>query len=155
MKKVFLSTSFSGKVEEQSGQIVPEFRAFIEQVLAGLRKDDMAEVFCAVEHEGWLIANDIPPEVGVKKDIEELNKAEVLVALVHDKPSAGVQFDLGYAVAKGKRVILASHQGEQLAYFNQGAVSSGFMTHLSYEDTGALISQLTLAVHAPDARPLA
>lgn len=148
MKKAFLSTSFSGKVDEASGEVLPEFRAFIEAILQALREEDL-EVFAAIEDEGWMVANDVPAEVGVQKDLAEINAADVIVALVHDKPSAGVQFEIGYAVAKGKQVILARHEHDQLAYFNQGVVSSGLMTLVTYEDTAALINQLVVAINAP------
>jgi nucleoside 2-deoxyribosyltransferase len=150
MKKVFLSTSFSGKVDPQSREVLPVFRAAIERVLAGLRKDDMAEVFCAVEDEAWMISNDIPPEIGVKKDIEMVANTDVLVALVESKISAGVQFEIGYAVALGKHVILAHKATEPIAYFNQGAVGAGYMTQLGYDDFDSLLVQLTVAIHAPD-----
>ena len=150
MKQIFLSTSFSGKVDEQTGWIVPEFRAFIEEILVGIRKHEMADAFCAVEHEGWMIANDVPPETGVKQDLEKLDASEALVALVHDKPSVGVQFEIGYAVAQGKQVILAHHADDDLAYFNQGLVSGGYITAVSYDDVESLVQQLTVALHAPD-----
>jgi nucleoside 2-deoxyribosyltransferase len=148
VKKVFLSTSFSGKVDANSGAVQPAFRAFIEQVLTALRKEEL-EVFCAVEHEGWLIAADIPPEVGVRKDLEMLDGADVLLAIIDMQPSAGVQFELGYAVAKGKQVILARRRGDKLAYFNQGVVSAGRMTLVDFDDPAELTKQLVVALHAP------
>jgi nucleoside 2-deoxyribosyltransferase len=147
MKKVFLSTSFSGQVDEY-GAILPEFRKSIESLLEGLRKSEL-EVFAAVEHDGWMIAANVPPEIGVQKDLEELDTAEVLLALMDDKPSAGVQFELGYAVAKGKRVVLARHSAGQLVYFNQGVVSAGMMTLVEYDDIAGLVRQLPIAINAP------
>lgn len=79
MKKVFLSTSFSGKTDVD-GRVDAEFRTFVEQILRALRKANL-EIFCAVEDEGWLIADGVPPEVGVKKDLERLEVADVLLAL--------------------------------------------------------------------------
>ena len=149
MKKIFLATSFSGQVDAQSGKVLPELRAFIEALLVALRKDDMAEVFCAAEYEDWMIAGDAPPEVGVQKDLQEIDAADVVVALMHAQLSAGVQFELGYAVAKSKHVILVHHAGQKLTYFNQGAVSSGLITQLAYDNLESLIAQLTIAVHAP------
>lgn len=61
-----------------------------------------------------------------------------------------MQFEIGYAVAKDKQIILARHNDEQLAYFNQGVVSSGLMTLVTYEDTLALVNQLVVAINAPD-----
>lgn len=148
MKKVFLSTSFSGKVDYATGDVDPAFRKEIEAMLIELRKSGDLDVFCAVEDEKWNIGNT-PPEVGVKADLERLDEAEVLLALVEEVISAGVQFELGYAVAKGKQVILASAIGAKVAYFNQGVVSNGMMTLITYDNVSTLIKQLDVALHAP------
>lgn len=150
MKKVFLSTSFSGQVDADSGAVAPELRRFIEDLLQALRKEEL-EVFAAIEHEGWMLSANVPPEVGVQKDIAELDAADVLVALVDDKPSAGVQFELGYAVAKEKQAVLAHSANATLAYFNQGVVSAGLVTLISYDNPAALAAQLTVAINAPTA----
>jgi nucleoside 2-deoxyribosyltransferase len=148
MKKVFLGTSFSGQVDTH-GSILPEFRRSIEQLLEGLRKNEL-EIFAAVEHEDFMIRADVPPEIGVKKDLDEIDAADVVVALIDDKPSAGLQFELGYAIAKGKQVVLAQHAANhQLAYFNQGAISAGLLTLVEYDTIDALIQQLTVAINAP------
>lgn len=148
MKKVFLSTSFSGKVDYASGAVDADFRKEIETVLEALRHTGDLEAFCAVEDEGWNI-NNTPPEVGVKHDLDKLDEADVLLALVEEVISAGVQFELGYAVAKGKQVILASNTTAKVAYFNQGVVSNGMMTLVTYDNLAGLIKQLDVALHAP------
>jgi nucleoside 2-deoxyribosyltransferase len=149
MKKVFLSTSFSGKIDYTSGAVLPGFRKEIEVILNALRKNSEVSVFCAIEQEGWSI-QDTPPEVGVKRDLEEIDNADVLLALVEEAVSAGVQFEIGYAVAKDKQVILASATGAKTAYFNQGVVSNGMMTMLTYDNISTLVSQLDVALHAPE-----
>lgn len=141
MKTIFLATSFSGKVNYDTGEVLPEFREFIEGVLTELRKRGGVEVFCAIEHEGWKIADE-PPEVGVQKDLAEIDKADVLLAVVGDTPSAGVQFEIGYAVAKGKRLVLATDAQTKLAYFNDGVVGLGRADLVVYKDAQSLAGQL-------------
>lgn len=148
MKRVFLSTSFSSQVNYDTGEVLPEFRAGLEKVLKVLREQPDIEVFCAIEDEGWKIS-DAPADTGVTYDIGQVDTADILVALMEDKPSAGVQFEIGYAVAKGKRVILAAKAGKELAYFNQGLVSSGLVTYIAYDSAQSLITQLPIAVNAP------
>ncbi len=148
MKKVFLSTPVADKIDE-NGNVLPEYRLFIEAILDGLRKADI-EVKAAVEYDGWRLDFDIPPEIAIKKDLEKVDASDELIALVNDKPSAGVQFEIGYAIAKSKRVILAHPTDQKLAYFNQGAVGNGMITLVSYEDTKALVAQLIVAVNAPE-----
>jgi hypothetical protein len=148
MKKVFLSTSFSGKVNLSTGEVIPVFRKEVEAVLDALRKTGGLEVFCAAEDEKWNIAAT-PPEVGVKHDLERLDEADVLLALVEEAVSAGVQFELGYAVGKGKQVIFASAASAKVAYFNQGIISNGMMTLVAYDNIPTLIRQLDVALYAP------
>jgi nucleoside 2-deoxyribosyltransferase len=148
MKKVFLSTSFSGKVDYATGSVDADFRKEIETILTALRKSGDLEVFCAVEDEGWNISNTLP-EVGVMHDLTKLDGSDVLLALVEETISAGVQFELGFAVAKGKQVILASQTSAKIAYFNQGVVSNGMMTLVTFDTVSELIRQLDVALHAP------
>ncbi len=53
---LFLATSFSGQVDLKTGQVLPVFRQLIENILTALRAEGLA-VFCAVEHEDWIIAD--------------------------------------------------------------------------------------------------
>lgn len=153
MKKVFLSTSFSHVTDYRTGTVQPEFRKSIESILQSLRKEAGVQVFCAMEDEGWKLGGDEPPEIGVKHDIAVIDDADILLALVHDQPSVGVQFEIGYMVAQGKPVILAMQAGTQLAYFNQGLVSAGMVTLITYDDAKSLSRQLAIALHAPGQEP--
>jgi len=143
MKKVFLSTSFSGQVNYEDGSVLPVFRSSIAAILATLREQSGVQVFCAIEHEGWKVSTELPAK-GVQKDIAEMDAADTVVALIHEKASAGVQFEIGYAVAKGKQVILAAQPKQPLAFFNEGLVSAGYVTLVSYGTPADLVAQLLL-----------
>lgn len=140
MKKIFLATSFSGQINPSTGTIIPEFRTEIEKLLHALRQKKY-EVFCAVEVEGWQIS-DTPPENGVKVDLEEIDKADILLGLVHDQPSAGVQFEVGYAVALNKEVIIARHSEGKLSYFNLGLVNYGRAKEITYNDLTDIVNNI-------------
>jgi hypothetical protein len=146
--KIFVSTSFSNKVDQHTGQILDEYKTFVMRVLETLRSSE-GEVFCAVESEGWKM-NSTPPELTVQQDLAEIDAADVLLALIEDQLSAGVQFELGYAVGKGKKVVIAKPAEHPLAYFNQGAVSSGLITYISYDNIVTLLQQLPIALNAPE-----
>lgn len=141
VKRLFLAVSFSGKVNYETGEVLPEHRAFVESVLESLRGIGQFTVFCAVEHEGWKIKNE-PPEVGVKKDLTEIDASDVFVALVDESPSAGVQFETGYAVAKGKRTIIASDTATKLAYFNEGVTNLGLAEYVLFDHAQSLASSI-------------
>lgn len=141
-KKLFIATSFSSKVDD-SGNVLSEFRAEIEAILKELRKSKNAEVFCAIEAEGWKIS-DMLAEVGVHKDLQEINLSDVVLIILSDKPSWGVQFEMGYAVAKGKAVFIAAPPTIKLSYFNQGLVDLNQITYITYENPQSLIARLNL-----------
>jgi nucleoside 2-deoxyribosyltransferase len=150
VKKVFLAVSFSDKVDPD-GVVQPKFRAFVEKVLADLRADGVLDVFCALEYEGWKISDELA-EVGVKKDLNELDGADALVVLLApaEQPSAGTRFEMGYAVAKGKKLILAAHTSDPLGFFTQGAVNAGLVTLVNYDAIDMIGSQLVVAINAPE-----
>ena len=141
MKKLFVATSFSGQVDYVTGHVKSEFRKSIEAILESLRVIGGFTVFCAIEHEGWVISND-PPEVGVAKDLEEIDASDGVLAILHDAPSAGVQYEMGYANGQNKQVFAATPAEEKLAYFNQGLVNLGNIIHISYENHELLAEQL-------------
>jgi hypothetical protein len=141
MADVFLSTSFSKQVDYESGLVFPEFKSKLEAVLDSLRNLGGYSVFCAVEHEGWRIGNE-PPEVGVAKDIEEIAKAGMILALLPKIDSGGLQWEMGHADSR-KPVYAAVETGENLGYFNQGLVNLGLINLIEYASPDDLTSQLT------------
>lgn len=145
--QVFLSTSFYNKVDQQTGQALDEFKVFVSRVLESIRGEG-DDVFCAIETEGWRM-NSAPPEFTVQQDLAEVDNADVLLALVDDETAAGVQFELGYALGKGKKVIIAAPSHHTMSYFNQGAVSAGLITYITYDNVTNLLQQLPIALHAP------
>ena len=149
MKKVFLSTPFAGKVDPATGEVTADFRRAIEGVLDALRKTTDVEVFSVLEDDNWRIV-DVPAEVDVKFDLEQLDAADVLLVLTAETVSPTAQFEMGYAVAKNKQVILASLVGAKTGYFNQGVASNGMMTLVTYDNLSTLIKQLDVALHAPE-----
>jgi hypothetical protein len=48
-----------------------------------------------------------------------------MLAFVTDKVSAGVQTEIGMAIAKGKQVVIAHLEEHPLTYFNAAMVKAG------------------------------
>ena len=136
MKSLFVATSYSGKVNYQTGEVLPEFRRPMEEILEALRVVAKLSVFCAAEHEGWKFSNQ-PPEVGVKKDLEEIEKADALLSLV-DGVSEGSAYERGFATRPDKTVIIAHESETKLDYFSQGLVKLGVVKHVVYETPNGL-----------------
>lgn len=149
MKKIFLATSFSGHLNEQTGEVRAAYRSSIEAILKSLRSQPGVEVFCAPENDGWKLPSD-PPAISLATDLARLDEADMLIALIQDKPSVGVQFEMGYAIAKDKQVVLAMAAGADLGSYNQGLVSAGLLTLVAYDTPADLKVHLPLAVNEPE-----
>ena len=147
MKHVFLAASFSEQLDPVEGKVTDEFKQAIEALVELLRRHDF-DVVCSAETLGWRW-DETPIEMSVQKDLEAIEAADVLLALIEDKPSAGVQFEIGYAVAKEKQVVLAATTGHTLAHFDQGAVSAGLVTYVAYDTAESLVDHLVVALNAP------
>jgi hypothetical protein len=121
---VFVTCSFSGKVNYDTGEVDMAYRQYIAGVLQEIR-DLGLTVFCAIEHEGWRIGQD-PPEVGVNTDLGTIDAADQLLVLLTGEKSEGSSYEAGYAARAGKPVsfMLGPDAGE-LSYWNQGLVNSG------------------------------
>lgn len=143
MNRLFLATSFSGHVNYETGEVNPDYRQQVEAVIDSLRTVGGFAVFCAVEHENWIIASDVPPEVGVEKDLAEIDESDVVLALLPTGLiSAGLQYEVGYADAKGKSVVLATETGSELTYFNQGVANLGRVRHVEYDSPANLVANI-------------
>ena len=128
--KLFLSTTFSNKVNYETMEVEPDFRLEIEQILSVLRAAGH-EVFAAVEDEGWKIGETTPSETA-KYDIQHIDDSDALIAILHAKPSAGVQWEIGYADARGKKVYVISEEGIDIGYWNRALEKLGRVTRLPY-----------------------
>lgn len=70
----------------------------------------------------------------------EIDAADGLLAFVTDRVSAGVQTEIGMAIAKGKQVVIA-HIGEHaIGYFNQAIILAGQANELVLPDSGLIES---------------
>ena len=121
--KVFVAASYSAKVDYSTGDVYPEYRAWLEGILGQLESYGH-EVVCALRDDNWRI-NDLEPAQAFKLDEQKIANAEGLFALVSDTVSAGVQMEMGMALAQKKKVVIAHEKVDQLAYFNQAVVALG------------------------------
>ena len=123
LMKIFVAASYSSKVDYSTGDVFPSYRKWLEDILATLEGYGHT-VFCALREDNWRI-NDVDPAQAFKLDEEQIAACDGMLALVTDQPSAGVQMEMGMAVAQGKKLVIAHEETHQLAYFNQAVVSLG------------------------------
>jgi len=121
--KIFVATSYSSQVNYETGEVFPEYKEWLEDNLTLLEKLGHT-VFCALRADEYKI-NDADPAEAFSLDEAEIEKADALIAFVTDKVSAGVQTEVGMAIAQKKLVVIAHLAEHALAYFNQAIVSAG------------------------------
>jgi nucleoside 2-deoxyribosyltransferase len=121
--KIFVAASYSSKVDYSTGEVHLEYRQWLESILAQLESYGH-EVLCALRDDDWRI-NDLEPAQAFKLDEAKIAASDGLLALVSDTVSAGVQMEMGMALAQKKIVVIAHEAVDQLAYFNQAVVALG------------------------------
>jgi nucleoside 2-deoxyribosyltransferase len=105
--KIFVAASYSSQVNYETGEVFPEYKAWLEDNLERLEKFDHT-LFCAL-----------------RADKYKINDADGMLAFLNDKVSAGVQTEIGMAIAQKKPVVLAHTKDVELAYFNRALVLAG------------------------------
>ena len=121
--KIFVAASYSSKVNYDTGEVYLEYKAWLEEILGQLESAGHT-VLCSLREDNYHI-NDGDPAGAFKLDTDSIKNSDALLALLDDHVSAGVQTEIGYALALGKKVYLAHAPGNKLAYINAAMVKAG------------------------------
>lgn len=121
--RIFYSCSFSKKINPSTGRVLPEHLEVAQRDISGLRGLGY-EVYCDMEKDDWRIDNSAPEEV-VRRVVAEIDLVDILVARLDTDVSAGVQWEIGYAVGRGKKVYIVNDQ--KMSFWNQGLVDAGLV----------------------------
>jgi len=146
--KIFLITSAAATFDPTTEDAVPQYRTFMEHILAALREND-GDVYYELEQNDWQLS-DQPAELALRRNLDGLNETDVVVAIVVGPPTAEVEFMLGYAVAKEKKIILAKRVGEEVQAINSGVIGNGQMILVQFDSAETLASQLIISLNAPE-----
>jgi nucleoside 2-deoxyribosyltransferase len=137
--KVFLSVSYSSQVDE-AGRVLPTYRKELE---AAIKEFETVNhyVYCAPREDNWTL-NDTSPAEAFNVDMRAVEGCDLFIAFIGNRISAGIQMEIGYALAKGKRVVLALPTTDKLGYVNQGLVDSGNAKLILFKDHSDLLDKL-------------
>lgn len=127
--KIFVAASYSAHVNYETGEVSPEYKEWLEDNLTTIEGFGH-EVFCALRADNYRINNADPAEA-FQLDVNQIKTAVALIAFVDAKVSAGVQTEVGYALALGKKIILAHPPSTELSWFNQAIVKAGQATEVT------------------------
>jgi Nucleoside 2-deoxyribosyltransferase len=102
--KIFLCVPFSSRVDAE-GRVFNSYRKHIEALTTAI-KELGHDYFVALEYTGWMMGGSTSPEDELKYDLSQIDESDVIIALLEERVSAGVQLENGYAFAKGKKVYV-------------------------------------------------
>ncbi len=143
--RIFLAAPFTDQLADGTAGLQREYRRWIESLI-GLLESQGHHVFSAHRAENWGSAID-PPRIALRRDFDWIDRCDLLVAYVGDPPSPGVQMELGYAAAKGKRVLVFRNN-PAFPYLVDGLdviVPAQVVTVAHRQDITAAIKSLDLA----------
>ncbi len=127
--KLFVASSYSTKVNYDTGEVFPEFKTWLEELLTTVENAGH-EVFSALRADDYKI-NDTDPAEAFFLDKNSIDGSDAILAMLDDEVSPGVQVEIGYGVAKGKVVILAHEADHKMRYFNAAMVRAGVVKELT------------------------
>ncbi len=126
--KVFLATSYTTNIDAV-GNVHPAFRDKVEAII---KRYEVAgrEVECDAKEAHWRITPDIDPARAIQLDLEHIKQCDELAALIDQTVSAGVQLEIGFALALRKRITLITEKGVPLNWTNQTLTRFPLVSHL-------------------------
>jgi hypothetical protein len=127
--KIFVATSYSSKVNYDTGEVFPDYKEWLEGILSSVEQAGH-EPFCALRKD-WYKINTSKPAEAFRLDLDNIKSSYAMLVLLDDHVSAGVQAEIGIAAALGKKLILAHAPEHKLVYFNDAMIQAGVAKELT------------------------
>jgi nucleoside 2-deoxyribosyltransferase len=137
--KIFLAAPFT-QLLEPDGAGIGRFRAIIREVMTIIEEAGHS-VVCAHEREEWGLRLDTPARA-LKLDLTEIEISDVLLAIVGSPPSPGVQLEIGFAIAKQRKMVVCVKLGDFVPYLLRGIDSLPSVVLLEYSQETDLLAKL-------------
>ncbi len=127
--KIFIATSFSGKVDYGTGQVKTEFKNWLKLNVLDPLKNAELNYFCAIEMEGWKV-NNSDSASAIINDFNQLRKSNLLLVILDEGISPGLQIEIGIACERKMPIILAHEKDVKLKWSNQALIDAEFAKEL-------------------------
>lgn len=145
---IFLATPFTDKLDSHTGKADKAFENLIANLIEFLRQKGHS-VVNALEREAWG-EKLYSPEDAIELDFQGVMEADVLVAVIGEPASPGVQMELGVA-STHKIPIICLYQKEQFVpYLVMGLnrlTATRYIVYNSLEDENERILQEVEQLH--------
>jgi nucleoside 2-deoxyribosyltransferase len=134
--KIFLAVPFNTKINEVTKKIDQEYKNWLMDLMFTLENAGHTYLSSHVrENWGDALAE---PEEALRYDIEFMNQADLIVVVIDNPPSPGVQFEIGYSFAKNKKIIIAKKVNDTMPYLLQGFVNNPLVKLLTSENDSSM-----------------
>jgi hypothetical protein len=127
--KIFIATSFSGKVDYGTGQVKTEFKNWLKFNVLDPLKNAELNYFCAIEMEGWKV-NNSDSTSAIIDDFNNLRESDLLLVILDKDISPGLQIEIGIAYERKMPIILAHEKDVKLKWSNQALIDAKFAKEL-------------------------
>jgi nucleoside 2-deoxyribosyltransferase len=130
MSNIVLSFKFTGENME-------ELTPVLEMIIGQLRTQGH-DVYCSIEDEVWFREREWTNGEIMERAFEKIDASDILFAFVRsEERSEGMLVEIGYALAKGKRLVLAIKEGVNTTSLKDLAAAI-----IEFVDTDDLIKKL-------------
>jgi hypothetical protein len=117
-KSIFLSAPFTQLMAENG--LPTEIQERLDFVIDHLEGEDWS-VDNAHKRERWGTRLD-SPFTAVAADLRGIENAQILIAILGSPPSPGVQLEIGFALARKKRLVIVADLDDPMPYLIRGVV---------------------------------
>ncbi|MBZ0139952.1 MAG: nucleoside 2-deoxyribosyltransferase [Pseudorhodoplanes sp.] len=129
---VFLAAPLTQLLNSKNGdQSIGSFSSVLAEIIDVFESRSLT-VFNAHRRESWGRSLEAP-DVALKKDLDEILRSDVVVAIIGSPPSPGVQLEIGYSLALNKPILLLVKNGEFVPYLNRRMGLAGTALTIVYE----------------------
>ena len=144
MKRVFLAAPFTDYRTGKNGELLQSLRRQLQSLLNRLRAEGY-EVFSAHEREKWGLEID-PQAVALEEDWYELRKSDILIAILGNPISPGVQMEIGIALQREMKIIVFAERHQKLPYLIEGLRDRGWCHFVQYSPDSDLVDDAVWAL---------
>jgi nucleoside 2-deoxyribosyltransferase len=139
-KRIFVGAPFHGYINPNTGILLNDKRSMLEHIIKCCENKGHTVTNSHVREkwgESWM-----PPEKCTPLDYNEVQNADIFVAVPGNPPSGGVHVELGWASALKKRIIIFLEKGKKYSNLVTGLKEVAEVDYIEYTNFEEAIKSL-------------